>query len=78
MEGQYSAPAHGCNDACELGELVHVVGSAARRKRVVGRLYVVREEQNLHEILCCNHEPSLIDLESEHAEADLIRQHRHR
>jgi len=32
------APVHCCNDADGLGELVHVVGSAPRRKHVLGQV----------------------------------------
>jgi hypothetical protein len=34
--GRCGAPVHGCNDADELGELVHAVGPAPRHKQVVG------------------------------------------
>jgi hypothetical protein len=35
---RFSVPVHGCNDADELGEPVHVVGSAPRRKHVLGKV----------------------------------------
>jgi len=38
MAGRCGAPVRGCNDADELGELVHVFGSAHRRKRVVSQV----------------------------------------
>jgi hypothetical protein len=41
MVGRYGVPVHGCNDAGGLGELIHVVGSASRRKHVVGQVIVV-------------------------------------
>jgi hypothetical protein len=41
MVGRYDVPVHGCNDAGGLGELVHVVGSAPRRKHVMGQVGAV-------------------------------------
>jgi len=38
MEGRYGAPVRACNDADELSELVHVLGSAPSRKHVVGQV----------------------------------------
>jgi hypothetical protein len=52
--GKCGAAVHGCDCAEELGELVHVVGSAPRRKHVVGQvidvvpLAVVETEEYLH------------------------------
>ena len=38
MEDRYGAPVHGCNDADELGVLLHVVGSALRLKDAVSQV----------------------------------------
>ena len=38
MEGRFDSPVHGCNEADELGELLHVFGSAPRRKHVVDQV----------------------------------------
>jgi hypothetical protein len=38
MAGRCGAAVHGCNDADEFGETVHVVGSAPRLKYVVGQV----------------------------------------
>jgi hypothetical protein len=38
MEGRCGAQVHACNDSDELCEVVHVVGSAPRRKHVVGQV----------------------------------------
>jgi hypothetical protein len=38
MVGNCYAAVHDCNDADELGELVHVVGSVPHRKQVVGQV----------------------------------------
>jgi len=38
MEGRCSDAVRGCNDADELGELVHVVRSAPRRQLLVGHV----------------------------------------
>ena len=54
MVGRCCLPAHGCNDADELGALVNVVGSAAHRKHVTAQIidvvphFVVRIEECLH------------------------------
>lgn len=36
--GMYGSPVHGCNDADELGELVHAIESAPRRIHVLGQV----------------------------------------
>jgi len=52
--GRSGAPVVGCNDADEFGELVRFVGSAPRRKHVVGQVIdvapqpVVGTEECLH------------------------------
>ena len=38
MVGRRGFPVHGCNDADELGVLIHVVGSAPRRKDAVSQV----------------------------------------
>jgi len=38
MKGRFSCPVRGCHDATELGELVHVFGSAPHSKHVVGQV----------------------------------------
>jgi hypothetical protein len=54
MVGRCDLPAHGCNDADELDELVNVVGSTAHRKRIMAQMIdvvlypVVRIEECLH------------------------------
>ena len=38
IEGRCGAPVHACSDADELGEPVRFLGSAVRRKHVVGQV----------------------------------------
>jgi hypothetical protein len=38
FEGRSGAPFHACTDADELSEMVLIIGSAARPRRVVGEL----------------------------------------
>lgn len=54
MVGRCDLPAHGCNDADELDELVNVVGSTSHRKHIMAQMIdvvpylVVRIEECLH------------------------------
>ena len=54
IEGRSGAAVHGCNDADELGEMVHVIGLAPHCKHVVGQVIdvvhhpIVGIEEYLH------------------------------
>jgi hypothetical protein len=98
---------HANNDGNKLGEVVHVVGSAPRRKHsgpgdrcspptgcrdwgmpshaakcsrscLYERTMSRKKTSVKLRVLCWNHELCLIDVEAEHAKADVIIQHRNR
>jgi hypothetical protein len=52
---------NGCNDADELSELVHVIGSALRRRHVVGQLIDVVTHPIVGTEECFHMQPRALD-----------------
>ena len=61
MEGRCGAPVHSCNKAYEFGEVVCVVGSASRRKRVVGQVINIAPHQVVGIEECLHMPPRALD-----------------
>ena len=61
MEGRCGAPVHACNDADELCEMVRVLGSAPRRKHIMGKVIDVMPHQVVGIKKCLDMPPGALD-----------------